>query len=481
MVSARQAAVCLALLGAGCGLSPQAHRSGFALPREDAEFASALACFSEGILLEAESGQPSPAALAAFERAARLDPRSAMLRNLVARSLLQQGRVDEALAELEDAFRREPDAATGADIARLAEAAQRYALAARYYAALSRLQPDEIAWQHGQVRTLFLAGDTRHALTVLEALSRGADDRLDPAPSFAWGLELLRREPPHAAAPATLRLALRGASNDLQRAQVLDALALGELRLGNTNAAARAFRDAVDLLPGDPAPVMRLAQFDQLVWGDAATSRWEQALARDPSDLTTLLALTGFYADARQPARAAAFARRALPAYAARHARRPPPAAFYTSLAAILDEAGDDEGAETLLTSGQRAHPQSPALQNHLAYLWIDRNRRLDEAEPLILNALRQQPQNGAFLDTLGWLRFRQQRFDEALDLLARALQSLDEEDGVVLDHLGDTLAALQRPHDAQAAWLRGYAIDPQTPGLADKLRARGLLPAAPP
>ena len=57
---------------------------------------------------------------------------------------------------------------------------------------------------------------------------------------------------------------------------------------------------------------------------------------------------------------------------------------------------------------------------NYLAYMWAEHNLRLDEAEQMIKLALQSDPNNGAYIDTLGWLEYRQGKFDQALvDLLA--------------------------------------------------------------
>ncbi len=71
----------------------------------------------------------------------------------------------------------------------------------------------------------------------------------------------------------------------------------------------------------------------------------------------------------------------------------------------------------------------------------------------MILQAVEAEPDNAAYLDSLGWVLFRLGRFDEAVVQLEKAA-AIDEPDPVILDHLGDAyqgLAVSSRP----GAWRR--------------------------
>ena len=56
--------------------------------------------------------------------------------------------------------------------------------------------------------------------------------------------------------------------------------------------------------------------------------------------------------------------------------------------------------------------------------MWADHNMHLDEAEEMIGGA-QLDPNNGAYLDSLGWLHYRKGKFEEALNELLRAAQNL--------------------------------------------------------
>ena len=67
---------------------------------------------------------------------------------------------------------------------------------------------------------------------------------------------------------------------------------------------------------------------------------------------------------------------------------------------------------------------------------------RLDEALELITRAVSADPENAAYLDSLGWVHYRLGSMDEAEFWLRRAIE-LNDGDGTVLAHLGEVLVAI--------------------------------------
>jgi tetratricopeptide (TPR) repeat protein len=104
--------------------------------------------------------------------------------------------------------------------------------------------------------------------------------------------------------------------------------------------------------------------------------------------------------------------------------------------------------------------------------MFAEKNLRLDEAEEAVKQALVLDPNNGAYLDTLGWVHFRKGRYEEALRDLLRAAQSLTREDPVVFDHIGDTYAKLNRVPQALEHWQKAIALDPENKLIADKIES---------
>ncbi len=94
------------------------------------------------------------------------------------------------------------------------------------------------------------------------------------------------------------------------------------------------------------------------------------------------------------------------------------------------------------------------SAMNYLGYMFADRDENLDEALELIQKALEYEPNNGAYLDSLGWVYYRLERYNEALDYLHRAAETISN-DPVIHDHLGDVYAKLGRLAEAITQWKR--------------------------
>jgi tetratricopeptide (TPR) repeat protein len=117
---------------------------------------------------------------------------------------------------------------------------------------------------------------------------------------------------------------------------------------------------------------------------------------------------------------------------------------FHFWYGVALDQAGHtDRAVEQFETSIQLDPGHADAL-NYLAYLWAVRGIRLDEALRHIQAALALDPDNAAYLDTLGWVYYQQGRYEEALDLLQQA-DELRPGDPEILEHLEKTLEKLGR------------------------------------
>lgn len=115
-----------------------------------------------------------------------------------------------------------------------------------------------------------------------------------------------------------------------------------------------------------------------------------------------------------------------------------------------------DDARQTLETLHQE-YPDDPEVANSLGYFLAEKNLDLDLAEDLVRNALEADPGNGAYLDSMGWILFRQGRWNDALDQLIRAVNVIPE-DPVILEHLGRTLGQLGQYQEALGTLQR--AID---------------------
>ncbi|HXV14018.1 MAG TPA: tetratricopeptide repeat protein, partial [Candidatus Krumholzibacteria bacterium] len=122
------------------------------------------------------------------------------------------------------------------------------------------------------------------------------------------------------------------------------------------------------------------------------------------------------------------------------------------NLASVHEKTREFERAEKILIRLHETHPDDAAICNFYGYLLAEMNKELDLAEDLVRHALSKEPDNGYYIDSLGWVLYKKGDYRNAARELERAIDKLGE-DAVILEHLGDAYAALSRYKDALAAY----------------------------
>jgi tetratricopeptide (TPR) repeat protein len=139
--------------------------------------------------------------------------------------------------------------------------------------------------------------------------------------------------------------------------------------------------------------------------------------------------------------------------------RSPQDSPLVYEYAGLLEKAGRLPDAERALRDLLSRDPLDANALNSLGYLLADHAQRLDEAVDLVQRALKVEPGNPSFLDSLGWAYFQQGRIDLADSPLTQAAEQLPAS-STVQDHLGDLRFKQQRYADAVTAWERSLAGD---------------------
>ena len=110
-------------------------------------------------------------------------------------------------------------------------------------------------------------------------------------------------------------------------------------------------------------------------------------------------------------------------------------------------------------------------MLNYLGYSWIDQNRNLKQGLALIEKAVRQKPDDGYIVDSLGWAYYRLGNYKEAVKHLERAVE-LRPEDPVLNDHLGDAYWRVGREREARFQWDQALTLKPE-PEDAEKIKKK--------
>jgi len=118
--------------------------------------------------------------------------------------------------------------------------------------------------------------------------------------------------------------------------------------------------------------------------------------------------------------------------------------------------------------------PDNIEALNFLGYLYAEQGVRLDEAEDLILRALKQKPGNGYYLDSLAWVHYKRGSYDKALSFQRKAVGKIPD-DPVMQEHLGDILWKAGQSDAARSAWKKALRLGHKDTTLIRKKIDAGL------
>ncbi|HWD99890.1 MAG TPA: tetratricopeptide repeat protein, partial [Bryobacteraceae bacterium] len=320
-------------------------------------------------------------------------------------------------------------------------------------------------------------------LETLRGLSKGVEARFAEA-------DLLDTEGKTAQAITVLQGILAETKKDnysdqerAERIQTLDALADLQKRSGATQAAVATVRQISDLDP-KLTPRVDIEVIDTLAQArdyKAAKQVADSALHSYPKDRDVIVAHASLLGNLGQADQAIAELR-ALPNAAKDPGILLAVANIQDNARRFEDEKATLEQAERLASSAQEkqsvsfrrgamyekekkfepaeaefrkilaADPNNPGVLNYLGYMFAERGENLDEAQQMVAKALDLDPDNGAYLDSIGWVHFRQNRLEQAAEELERALDKIGK-DPTVHEHLGAVYFKQGKIREAIRQW----------------------------
>ena len=134
-----------------------------------------------------------------------------------------------------------------------------------------------------------------------------------------------------------------------------------------------------------------------------------------------------------------------------------PQAHFY--LGAQLERLHREEEAKAELHRCLELDPNYADALNYLGYMNAEQGISLHEAKSLIERALAIDPDNGAYVDSLGWVYYQLGELEEAVRQLERAVTLVDT-DATIFDHLGDAYVKQGQIEKAEQAWQHALQLD---------------------
>lgn len=134
---------------------------------------------------------------------------------------------------------------------------------------------------------------------------------------------------------------------------------------------------------------------------------------------------------------------------------------FYFEAGAARERAGDFDKAVSYFQQCIKLAPDMAPALNYYGYMLADRGIKLNKAHEMIEKAVRLDPNNAAYVDSLGWVLFRLGKKQDGLAQIQKAIQmSNTDPDATLYEHLGDIYASLNEPDKAREAWQKSVSLE---------------------
>lgn len=144
---------------------------------------------------------------------------------------------------------------------------------------------------------------------------------------------------------------------------------------------------------------------------------------------------------------------------------------LYYLRGAALERANRWPEAQTDFAKALKLKPDDPELLNYVGYSWVSRNERVKEGMAMIQRAVGLDPDNGAYIDSLGWSYYQLGDYKKAVEQLEQAAE-LMAGDPEINEHLGDAYWRAGRRLEARFQWTAVLGFDP-TPEQKARVEAK--------
>jgi tetratricopeptide (TPR) repeat protein len=394
-----------------------------------------------------------------WKRMLPLAPDNGKLKRQYALDLLFSDQVDEALKIYKEIAAEDPkDADVQLKLSKIYQDKHDFDAAHAAFNKAKQIDPNNLDVRYDEVDLLFNEGKVDAAIVVLKGIldDKGIDQSAAATLNERLGI-LYRANNQYPEAVAAFR---KVADIDPDQSAHASVQIIETYRVAKNLPEARKEADAaLKKTPKDRAVVIEHASVLSDMGKTAEAVNELKALMGSTKDRDTLLIMAGFYEKAKKFSEEA----KVLDDAEGLSTSKQEKLAVQFARGAMFERQKNFEAAETEFRKVIAADPDHAGALNYLGYMLADRDVRLDEAQKMIKRAVELEPENGAYLDSLGWVYYRQNMLDQAEAQLRKALEKMDS-DPTVHDHLGDVYAKEGKIREAIAQWqasVKEYEANP--------------------
>ncbi len=133
---------------------------------------------------------------------------------------------------------------------------------------------------------------------------------------------------------------------------------------------------------------------------------------------------------------------------------------------------GDYKKADKDLLASLKINPDDPYVLNYLAYSWLERDYKINEAIKMLEKAYSIENNDPYIIDSIGWAYFLVKDYSKAEKFLRRALELMPN-DPIVNDHYGDILWQLNRKIQARYFWNNVLEMDDAETDMIENINSK--------
>lgn len=149
---------------------------------------------------------------------------------------------------------------------------------------------------------------------------------------------------------------------------------------------------------------------------------------------------------------------------------------FYANLGDAYNELKQYEASDKNYDLALELDPQNFYVLNNYSYFLALRGEKLEQAAQMARTCVELQPNSASYMDTYGWVLYKQGKYKEARDWLQRAVDKSGQESDVILEHLGDALYRLDDREGAMKYWKKAKEKGKGSEQLQQKIDSGELL-----
>ena len=405
-------------------------------------------------------------AIDTYEKALAQEPDNANLRRYYADALLSAGKNAAARVELQKLLKSEPEDGLGYKrLAMLDREEGRFDDARQELEKAKSLSPDDLEIPFQQAQLESTVGNNDKAIEILKGLVKqserpGGQYTVPEANNRALFLERLglvyRDQQKYSQAMDTFKQiqtlgALQGPRAEMLIIETLRMQHQSDKAMMEAEAAVKTYPKDQDLA------ILHATMLGEGGHVDEAVAQLQTLLTHRPIDRSIYITIAQIYLQAKRFDAAERAVQKALDL-------SPNPEDQEYALfvqGSIFERQKKYDQAEETFKKVLSVNPLNSGAANYLGYMLADRGVRLEESVKYIQKALELEPDNGAYLDSLGWAYFKMGRYDLAETPLEKAASKI-QNDPTIHEHLGNLYLRMGKTAMAQEEWQRALKEWPE-------------------